>query len=238
MKRKLVGICPKEATQMRSVAIVGASGVVGARALQHLLAHDEVAQVVALGRRELPVRHGKLVSKIADLQSATATAAELPEGVVVAVCCLGTTMKQAGSKEAFRAVDRDAVIAFAEAALRHGAQRFLVVSSVGANARSRSFYLRTKGEAEEALARLGYAQLTVLRPSFIDDQGERREHRPGERIGLPIARAIFSVLGKTRRHAPITADLIARALARLAFDETTARVRIIESDQLQAIGRA
>jgi uncharacterized protein YbjT (DUF2867 family) len=223
---------------MTNVAVVGASGVVGARALQHLLAHDQVERVVALGRRELPVQHGKLVSKVADLQSVPAMAAELPDDVTVAVCCLGTTMKQAGSKAGFRAVDHDAVIAFAKAALGRAARRFVLVSSVGASARSRTFYLRIKGEAEEALARLSYAQLTILRPSFIDDQGERRDHRVGERIGLPIARAVFSVLGKARRYAPIAADVIARALTRLALDETTERVRIVESDQLHALGRA
>jgi uncharacterized protein YbjT (DUF2867 family) len=221
---------------MNAVVITGASGVVGARALRHLLAHEEVGRVVALGRRALPVVHEKLASKVVDLQSASAMALEIPAGVAVALCCLGTTMKKAGSAEAFRAVDRDAVVAFAEAALSKGARRFLLVSALGANARSRSFYLRTKGEAEEALARLGYEQVTVLRPSFIDDEGARSEYRLAERFGLPFARAVFSVVGKTSRYAPIPADAVGKALVRLAFEGTTEQLRIVESEELHRLG--
>lgn len=221
---------------MKTALIAGASGVVGARVLSHLLAREDVGRVVALGRRALPVQHEKLVSKVVDLQSPASMEPEIPDGVAIAVCCLGTTMKQAGSKEAFRAVDRDAVVAFGEAALRKGARRFLVVSSVGADARSGSFYMKTKGEAEDALAALGFAQLTVLRPSLIDDGGTRADRRFGERLALPLARAVFSVLGKTSRHAPISADVIARAMVRLAFDDTTERSRVVQSEELHRLG--
>lgn len=221
---------------MSTAVMTGASGVVGSRVLQHLLARDDVGRVVALGRRALSVQHEKLASKVADLQSPSAMALEIPEDVAVAVCCLGTTMKQAGSKEAFRAVDHDAVVAFGRAALQKGARRFVLVSSIGASARSASFYTKTKGEAEEALAGLGYPQLTVLRPSLIDDGGARSDHRLGERVALPVARAFFGVFGKTSRYAPISADVIARALVRLAFDDTTERVRFVESDALHGLG--
>jgi uncharacterized protein YbjT (DUF2867 family) len=220
---------------MKTVVIAGASGVVGSRALHHLLGREDVGRVVALGRRPLALQHPKLVSTVVDLRSAAAVAPEIPDGVDVAVCCLGTTMKQAGSREAFRAVDHDAVVAFGEAARSRGARRFLVVSALGASARSRSFYLRTKGEAEEALARLGYPEVTVLRPSFIDDEGARRDARLGERVALPIARAVFSVLGRTSRYAPASADVVARALVRLAFDGGAAGVRVVESDALHRL---
>jgi len=221
---------------MTTVAIAGASGVVGTRALRHLLYREEVRLVVAVGRRVLNVTDEKLMSRVVGPWTQESIVAELPEAVALAVSCLGTTMKQAGSKGAFRAVDHDAVLAFAAAALARGAQRFLLVSSIGASARSRNFYLRTKGETEEALARLGYPQLTILRPSFIDDQGARREVRFGERIGLPLARAAFSVLGRRSRYAPIAADVIAKALVRLALDATDERVRVVESDRLHVIG--
>lgn len=220
----------------KTVVITGASGVVGARALAHLLARDDVGRVVALGRRPLALSHDKLDSRVVDLQSAAAMAGEIPDGVAVALCCLGTTMKQAGSEEAFRAVDKDAVVAFGEAARCRGAARFVLVSSVGADARSRSFYMKTKGEAEEALGRLGFAELIVVRPSFLDDQGARSDHRLGERLGLPVARAFFAIVGKTSRYAPITADAVGKALSRLAFDETKARVRAVEGAELHALG--
>jgi uncharacterized protein YbjT (DUF2867 family) len=221
---------------MKTVVMAGASGVVGSRVLEHLLARSDVGRVVALGRRPLEVQHDKLVSKVADLQSSTALAPEIPDAGVIAVCCLGTTLKQAGSKQSFRAVDHDAVVAFGEAARQKGAERFLLVSSIGADAHSRTFYLKTKGEAEEALARLEFPQLTILRPSFIDDQGARTDRRPAERLALPLGRAVFSLIGKTSRYAPIPADVIARALVRLAFDDSAERWRSIESDQLHALG--
>lgn len=221
---------------MNTVAIAGASGVVGARVLHHLLERNDVARVVAAGRRPPPLEHGKLVSAVVDLQDVRAIAAAIPDGTAIAFCCLGTTMRTAGSKEAFRAVDHDAVVAFGRAALEKGARRFLLVSSVGANPGAANFYLRTKGEAEESLARMGFTQLTVLRPSFIDDEGARREYRAAERLALPLARALFGVVGKRRRYAPVRADVIARAMVRLAFDEASERVRTVESERLHAIG--
>ena len=225
---------------MRSnVVIAGGSGVVGTPAVHHLLARDDVDRVVALGRRMLPMQHEKLVSKIVDLRNKTAMASEIPDGTAAAICCLGTTLKKAGSKDAFRAVDHDAVVAFAEAARDKGARRFVLVSSIGADPRSRNFYLRTKGETEVAVERVGYPQVTVLRPSFIDDEGTRGEYRAGERLTLPLARIVFSVLGKTSRYAPVRADVIAKAVVRLALDDVDAQpVRIVESDQLHALGRA
>jgi uncharacterized protein YbjT (DUF2867 family) len=224
-------------TDRTNVVIAGASGVVGSRALRYLLSRDDVGSVAAVGRRVLPIQHEKLVSRIVDFRSKTAIASEIPDGTAVAICCLGTTLKQAGSKDAFRAVDHDAVVALAEAARERGARRFVLVSSIGADPRSRNFYLRTKGETEEALERLGYQQLTVLRPSFIDDEGTRGEYRTGERLTLPLARIVFSVFGKTSRYAPVRADVIAKAVVRLALDDIDAeRVRIVESEQLHALG--
>lgn len=219
---------------MQTVAIIGASGVVGARTTRELL--DAGARVIALGRRPAPLQHERLGSRVVDLQRREAIAAELPEGVGVAISCIGTTLKKAGSKPAFRAVDHDALLAFAGAALERGVPRFLAVSSLGASARSSNFYLRTKGEAEDGLRALGFAQLTLVRPSFIDDEGTRGEVRLGERLALPLARAIFSVAGETHRYAPIRASVIARALVRLAFDEASERVRVVESDRLHELG--
>jgi uncharacterized protein YbjT (DUF2867 family) len=219
-----------------NVAVAGASGIVGGYALRDLLARTDVGRVVAVGRRTLPLAHEKLDSRVVDLQNRSDIASVIPNGTTAAICCLGTTLKQAGSKEAFRAVDHDAIVAFAEAALDRGALRFVLVSSLGADPGARNFYLRTKGETEVSLERLGYAQLTVLRPSFIDDRGRRTEYRPLERLSLPIVRALFSIIGKTSRYAPVPADVIARAAVRLAFDETTQRMRIIESEELHTLG--
>lgn len=227
----------RERRIVKCVAIAGASGVVGSRALEHLLAREEVGHVIALGRRPLAIDHDKLISKVVDLQHVDTMESALPEKVDVAISALGTTMKKAGSKEAFRAVDRDAVVAFGEAVKRKGARRFLLVSSIGAGPRAKNFYLRTKGEAEEAVEAIGFEQLTIVRPSLIDAEGARTEFRLGERVGLLIARPLFALLGKTRRHAPIRADSIGKALVRLAFDDSPARLRIVESERLHELGR-
>lgn len=222
---------------MKTVAIIGASGVVGSRTTRELLARADVARVVALGRRPAPLQHERLISRVVDLQSRAAIAAELPDGLDVAISCIGTTMKQAGSKQAFRAVDHDAVIAFGQAARDKGVRRFLAVSALGANAHASNFYLRTKGEADDGLCRLDFPQLTIVRPSLIDDDGARPDRRIGERIALPLSRALFSIVGKTHRYAPIRADVIARALVQLAFDDAPEAVRIVESDRLHQLGQ-
>lgn len=221
---------------MKVVVMTGASGVVGSKALQHLLQREDVGQVVALGRRALDLQHPKLTSRVVDLQRAEEMAAHIPEGAFAALCCLGTTMKKAGSKEAFRAVDKDAVLAFGEAARSRGVGRFGLVSALGANAGSLSFYAKTKGEAEQGLARLGLGRLVVLRPSLIDDQGGRGEERLGERVGLAVSRVLFGVVGKTSRYAPVSADTIARALVRLTLDEDGAGLHVIESEQIHRHG--
>jgi uncharacterized protein YbjT (DUF2867 family) len=221
---------------MTTVAIIGATGLVGSRILSLLLARDDVGRVFALGRRAVPVQHTKLESRVVDLQSAERIAAELPDGLDLAISAIGTTIDRAGSQAAFRAIDHDAVLALARAARSKGAGRFAVVSSLGANPRSRNFYLRTKGEMEQGLAQLGFSQLVVVRPSLIDDEGARTEHRLGERLALAVSRALFAIIGKTHRYAPISPDVIARALVRLALESSPEPLRIVESDALHALG--
>ena len=158
---------------MSTVAIAGASGVVGSLVLAQLLEREDVASVIAIGRKAPVCTHHKLTPKVVELGNRVALVDAIPKGIKVAICCLGTTMKRAGSKDAFRAVDHDAVVNFAQAAHAQGAQRFVVVSALGADPGVRSFYLRTKGEAESTLERIGFTQLTILRPSLIDDEGLR-----------------------------------------------------------------
>lgn len=220
----------------QSVVIAGASGVVGARVLHHLLEHPGVGRVTAIGRRQLQQKHPKLVSTVADLSSASSIGRVTPDDVTIAFCCLGTTMKAAGSKEAFRAVDYGAVTAFAQAMHDKRARRFVLLTSAGASTKSSNFYLRTKGEAEDAVESMGFAGFVAVRPSFLDDEGGRKEQRTGEQLALPVARALFSIIGKTHRWAPISVDVVGRAMVRLGFDTTTDKRRVVESDTLHAIG--
>jgi len=178
---------------------------VGGALLRQLLEDDGFRCVVSAGRRMLPLQHPKLIQALVQF-SEPGTFAPLPPPDV-AFCCLGTTMKRAGSRDAFRAVDHDAVLAFAQAARRSGARAFLHVSSLGADPRSRNFYLAVKGETEAAVARLGFGSVHAFRPSLLD--GRREEARPGERVGLAVARLLAPLLGKYR---PTPVEALAAAM--------------------------
>lgn len=153
-----------------------------------------------------------------------------------AFCCLGTTIKVAGSKEAFRAVDLDAVVAFARAAQRAGVKRFAVVSALGASSTSSVFYNRIKGEMEAELGRMGFVRLVIARPSLLagDRAATGQPLRMGERITLALTAPLGPLIPKTWR--PIQATTVARAL-RLSLAQDGPAVQVIESAELQDLGR-
>ena len=160
-----------------------------------------------------------------------------------AFCCLGTTIKVAGSQAAFRAVDFDAVLAFARAARAAGVRRFGVVSSLGASPTAGSFYSRVKGEMEAELATLGFAQLVIARPSLLIGDRAKLGQAPrvGERLALLVSRPLLPLIPKAWR--PIAADTVARALLR-ALVQTALPApgsalpppQILESATLQELG--
>lgn len=192
-----------------TVWIAGASGLVGGELLKKLLADNDFGRVISVGRRSLPLQHLKLTQATVDF-AAPASFGSLP-APVAAFSCLGTTIKKAGSKEAFRAVDHDAVLTLAKVAKERGARAFLHVTSAGADSRSAFFYNAVKGQVEEDLLPLGFESLVALRPSIID--GERSDSRPLESIGLSIGRAIGPLLGKKYRPTPATAIAAAMVAA-------------------------
>lgn len=216
--------------QMRTALVAGASGLVGSLLLDELLAEARYSQVISLGRRALPRQEPRLVQRTVDFSRLESEPLPLVDD---AFCCLGTTIKKAGSREAFRAVDYEAVLAFARAAQRAGARRFLVVTALGADARSRVFYNRVKGEVEEALEGLGLECLVVAQPSLL--LGERQESRPGERAAIVASRLLAPLL-RPLPSRPIEARTVARALVRLAR-EATPGVRVVRSGELQRLGR-
>ena len=174
--------------------VAGGSGLVGGELLKLLLADEGIRAVVAVGRRRLPIEHAKLQQAVIDFAAPSGLEAlPAPEA---AFCTLGTTIKQAGSKEAFRAVDFDAVVAFAKAARARGARAFVHVTALGADMKSMVFYNAVKGQVEDAVAGLGFDRVVALRPSFLD--GERTESRPGERFALAVGRTLGPLLGKYR----------------------------------------
>lgn len=199
--------------------LAGATGLVGAHVLDQLLASPEFARVVTFTRRPLQRDDAKHVNRVVDFSSLPSDAGP----VDVAFCCLGTTMKQAGSQQAFRQVDHDHVLSFARAAHAAGARRFLLVSALGADKDSTVFYNRVKGEAEEALRRVGFAQLTILRPSLL--LGDRAELRLGERLFAPFSKLL------PRAVRGIEASTVARAMVALS-SRAGDDARVVSSGEL------
>jgi len=193
----------------RIALLAGASGLTGGHALEALLGAPEIARVVAVSRRPLGREHPRLANRIVQFERLEAQL----KGVScdVALCCLGTTRRQAGSPEAFRAVDLDSVLAFARAAKAAGARRLVVISSVGASASAGNLYLRTKGEMEEQLASLGFESLDILQPSLL--LGWRRDVRPLELAALAVMPLMRPLLrGKYIRYRAISARTLAAAM--------------------------
>lgn len=218
---------------MGTALMAGAGGLVGAELLRLLLAAEEYERVIALGRRRLEVAHPKLAQVAADFAALEQVTADLR--CVDAYCCLGTTIKAAGSQAAFRAVDHAAVLAFAWAAQRAGAQRFFVVSALGADAGSRFFYNRVKGETEDALQVLGFATLAVFRPSLL--LGRRAQARWGERVLAALLwLAEPLLLGRLRKYRAIPAEVVARAMVRCSCGRSGQGGLVFLSDEIQDLG--
>lgn len=211
--------------------VAGGSGLVGRELLAQLQAQGE--PVLALVRRPLASLAPSATRReaIVDL---TALPADLPAPRRVFIA-LGTTMAQAGSRAAFRAVDFDAVVAVARAARERGATHCGLVSALGADPASSVFYNRVKGEAEAALAGLGFQRLVIARPSLLDGHREAlgQPHRSGEALTLRLLRPVAGLVPKPWR--PIAAERVARAL-RLALAQNGPAVQLLESGAMQTLG--
>jgi len=209
----------------RCVLLAGATGLVGRESLTLLAADPDVSTVVALVRRPpdaATVHHRKLRFEQVDYDKLGLQPRRLQADQVV--CALGTTIRKAGSREAFRRVDFDYPLALARLARQQGARHFLLVSALGASSRSRVFYSRVKGELEEAIASLGYPSFTIVRPSLL--LGDRDEFRLGEEVGKRLAWLTPAAL------KPVPARDVAAALVAAAREDRPGR-RVIESAEIR-----
>lgn len=217
----------------RTALVAGASGLVGSHVLHLLLEDPEYQRVTVVARRPLPTTHKRLEQRVLAFDGMSQMA-DFPR-VHDVFCCLGTTIKRAGSQEAFRKVDYAYVVELARVAVRHRASQFLAVTAIGADPRSRVFYNRVKGEAEEALRRLSFEGMHIFRPSLL--LGRRAERRPAERMAMMLSPLIsWAFMGSLARYRPIKALVVARAMVRIAR-EGVRGVRVYESDQIRRLGR-
>ena len=190
------------------------------------------AQVHSLVRKPSGMQHAKLSEHVVDFANLKATALDLPTLDEVYIC-LGTTIKVAGSREAFRAVDFEAVVNVAGIGIAQGATKLGVISAMGASSSASVFYSRVKGEMEEAVSKLGYTSLSIARPSFLagDREALSQTERPGEKIALSIM-AIFKPAIPTNYRSVQASDVAASLLRQVRLGKPGSTVML--SGQLHA----
>ncbi len=213
---------------MSKVALVaGTTGLIGAQLLDLLLGDNRYSKVIALSRKPLEVNHKKLDNLVLDFNRLADYSDTLRADDIF--CCLGTTMKQAGSQEAFRKVDFEYPLDIARMTRRLGARQYLLVTALGASKKSSFYYNRVKGEIEEAISELGFESYHIFRPSFL--QGIRVESRAGEQA----TNAFFRIFGflVPKKFKAIDSVKVARAMLAMAKEEKSDKF-ILESDVLQS----
>ena len=215
---------------MKVALLAGATGLIGSQVLKLLLDDPEYHEVKILTRRAIDVSHHKLRTILADVDSLKNVVGELKADTVF--CCLGTTMKKAGSKEAFRKIDFTYPLEIASATHRLGAKQFLLVSALGADPSSSIFYNKVKGETEDAIGKLGFTSFHIFRPSLL--LGDRNESRPGE----DAAKIVYKYLGFIipAKYKGVEASNVARAMIHFARIEKDGK-HIHQSIELQSFGK-
>ncbi|GAA3928069.1 NAD-dependent epimerase/dehydratase family protein [Hymenobacter algoricola] len=216
----------------KTALIAGASGLIGSQLLLLLLASDRYAKVIAVGRRPVPYVHPKLEQRVLELDYLEEHRLSLIADDVF--CCLGTTMRQAGSREAFYRVDYLYVVKLAAVTAANFAAQLIVVSAMGADPASRIYYNRVKGEMEQAVRQTPFRAIHIFRPSLL--LGERGEKRTGEQFGAVLLRVFHPVLvGPLRKYRAVAAAVVARAMVRAAEDDGGG-VLVHSSDEIAAAG--
>ena len=200
----------------KTALLAGATGLIGGALLPLLLASDRYAKVIVVGRRPVATQHPKLTQVVVDLGQLEAERLRLIADDVY--CCLGTTIRQAGSREAFYRVDFLYVVQLAALTAANFAAQFLVVSSLGADVNARFYYSRVKGEMEEAVRQAPFRAIHIFLPSLL--LGERAQPRLAERLSaaaLALARPLLR--GGWRKYRPVAATTVAQAMLRAAEDD-------------------
>ena len=217
---------------MKTALVIGSSGLIGSELLNLLLASPDYTKVITFVKRDTGIQHSKLTQHIIDFDKPE-TYKELVVGDDL-FCTIGTTIKKAGSKEAFRKVDFEYPKQFALYAMDHKVNKYYLVSSLDANAQSSNFYLKTKGEIQDFLKTCTFESVSILQPSLL--LGNRSEFRLGEKVGAFFMKAFsFVFQGNLKKYKPIEAATVAKALVVIA-KKVSKGFTIYKSDEIQEIG--
>jgi uncharacterized protein YbjT (DUF2867 family) len=202
-------------TDMKKTAIViGGTGLVGSQVVQLLLDDERYGSVINFHRRSMGIDHPKLTEHIIDFKEIESWKERVMGDELYSA--MGTTIKKAGSKEAQYKVDVTYPLEVAKAASENGVKKYSLVSSAGADKDSALFYPRIKGELDDAVKKLSFHRITIMRPSILD--GDRQESRPGERFGLAVMRLVGMVPG-LKKYRPIPAEQVAKAMINSLQDD-------------------
>ncbi|HET6994968.1 MAG TPA: NAD(P)H-binding protein [Chitinophagaceae bacterium] len=216
----------------KTATIIGVTGLIGG-CLYELLKEDKSFETIRLiVRRPMPKDDARTEIKLVDFNDAESLMLAI-DGSDAVFCTVGTTNKKVkGDNEAYRKVDYDIPVKAARFCKMRGCETFLLVSAIGANSKSNNFYLRLKGEVEEAVKETGLQSIHFMRPSFL--LGHRKENRPGETIGKVIMKATSPfLLAGLRKYRPIHAKLVARAMINVA-KENRPGIFVYEYDEIKA----
>ncbi|WP_366291223.1 oxidoreductase [Paenibacillus sp. AN1007] len=217
----------------RKAMVIGATGLVGELLVRNLLEHPLYSEVRILIRRRLDLEHPALKQHVVDWAHLESQG-HLFEDIDDLYCCMGTTIKKAGSQEKFREVDYHYPVRAAVLAKQYDVKQMLVISAMGANAASRVFYSRTKGEMEEALSKIGFRSLHIFRPSLI--LGDRGEKRLGEEFAAKVMKVLDRWMkGRAAKYRAVHASTIAQAMRNIAVVQTTGN-HIYPNDVIHAVG--
>lgn len=215
----------------KSAVVLGGTGLIGSQLLKYLLESDAYSYVICIGRRSTGITHPKLVEHIFDLAEMDRHAELFKADVLF--CCLGTTIKKAGSKEQFRLVDYTLPLKAAILMNKNGAKSACLVTSMGADSASRFFYLQVKGDIERAFTEVGFERTIIFRPGGL--MGKRNEFRLGEKVGIGVMNLLSPLMiGPLRKNRPIYAEHVAYVMSHLPFERISG-VRAYESDEIQAL---
>lgn len=210
--------------------IAGASGLIGQTLVKFLIQDNNFDFITIVARspfKDTNIKLNNLVISFEDFKSIKLPRAE------VAFCTLGTTIKTAGSEEAFYKVDHDYIVNFAKASFDSGVKTFIVVSALGADSSSNIFYNKVKGQTEEDLKNIGFKNLYILRPSLL--LGDRLENRPGEKIAQKLSYILAPFLvGPFKKIRPIKASQVALKMQNLAIQSTSRELgfKIISNEEI------
>ena len=216
---------------MKTALIIGSTGLIGSELLELLLESKEYTTVITFVKRDSGIQHPKLKQHIIDFDKP-----EDYQNFVVGddfFCTIGTTIKNAGSQEAFKKVDFEYPKQFATLAQQNKVKQFLIVSSLGADAKSGNFYLKTKGEIQNFLKDCPFESVSVLQPSLL--LGDRKEFRLGEKIGAFFMKLfLFLLFGNLKKYKPLESEAVSKAMFDIA-QKNYKGFQVITSDTIQEI---